>query len=119
MKRSERIFLATIVVLAAGVTLGGHATLATAQTGAATIERGDDLRAVHAGPADIAEGKALFNAGPVRTPTVMALCGLLLASPEGLSERHAQLQRFTFGLNSWPTALRVKRWEKYLTASAL
>lgn len=61
---------------------------------------------------------ALFNAVPgLSSHSVLPVgfSAFTLASFSG----HAQSQRFTFGLNSWPTALRVKRWGEFKRVLAL
>jgi len=59
MKRTGRIVPAAIIALALGGAFIAQSPEAAAQAGGAASERGDDLRAVYAGPAEIAEGKAV------------------------------------------------------------
>jgi cytochrome c553 len=58
MKRSERSLVAGVLALAAGAAFVAYVPGATAQpTGASA----DDMRAVYAGPTDVAEGKAVAD----------------------------------------------------------
>jgi len=66
MKRCVRNLLAGAFALAAGVAIVAHAPEAAAQAGGATVEKGEDMRAVYAGPDDIAEGKAVADGACAR-----------------------------------------------------
>jgi len=59
MKRTGRMVPAAVIALVAGGTLVAQLPEAAAQADVATIQRGEDMRAVYAGPAEIAEGKAV------------------------------------------------------------
>ncbi len=66
MKRSTQPAIRALFAISASLALAGFLSQAAGQTVTVTPQKGDDFRAVYAGAADIAEGKAVANGSCAR-----------------------------------------------------
>jgi cytochrome c553 len=119
MKRSTQSALRALFAVWAGLLLAGYLSQAVGQVATVTPRKGDDFRAVYAGAADIAEGKAVAQGS-------CAACHGLLGQSSIPGIPHVAGQRAAYvylELNAYKTGRRsneaMTRAVKFLSDQAL